>query len=499
MKNVEIQKTSFYIISDIIEDRIKNDLNFHDIGSENYQRIKNKLCNKRMNNRGIHRTKQGYYLDGNAFAKYVSSKRLKAILIHGDLYLYNNITGRYDPVSETFLDKCMKEILEEFSDEVWSIANQNTYRKAFYLNLEHVIRPPINPDRLLLKNGILDINEFCSGNVNALHPFSPDEVHILRIPHDYDPKASCDLFRETVSDIFNHDLQIINNFQELMGYLLYYGGEWKIQKFYVFYGKGSNGKSLICTIIRKLLGENNCSSTPLDRLHETFALQDLYGKMVNIAPETEQKRLMDTATVKAMCGGDAIRYEFKYKAPFTDLNYAKLIVCTNYPIKTSDTSRGFYRRLHVFPFDNQYKELKKGEKPKSNVKYMDTTLEAKLSSELTGILNFALEGLKRLKLNGWKLSECKRIEEIQDKYYQEANEIDAFMNQCLSIRANCRAKSSEVYDKYTEWSLQVLNRNVTYSRNEFHKKFREYLNSEGIIWSRSEIHGIDYYSGFFIN
>jgi putative DNA primase/helicase len=488
-----------FIEVDLLEKQLKDRLDSCQVGTDEHQFLELMLFNMQSNNRGIKETKNGYSMDGNIYAKYVNNIRLKAVMVNDILKLYNFKEGMHQLVPETFLNKCLKEILEECSAKVWSISNQNTYLKAFTLSLNHLIRVPINPDRLLLDNGILDINEFCSGKADALHPFSPSEFHTVKIPHKYDPNAKCELFQRTVADIFNHDHEVIQSFQEMLGYLLYYGGTWKIQKFFVFYGKGSNGKSLLCSIIRKLLGENNCSSTALDRLHETFALQDLYGKMVNISPEAEQKKFMDTATIKSLSGGDAIKYEFKYKAPFTDVNYTKIIVCTNFPIKTSDTSIGFFRRLHVFPFDNHYKELKEGEKPKANVKYMDTSLEEKLIKELPGILNFALEGLKRLKNNDWKMSECKRIKEIQDKYYNDANEIEVFTDQCLSIRVGSRSKSSEVYDKYVDWSLKVLKRNVTFNRNEFHKRFREYLDKEEITWSKSEIHGIDYYNGFFIN
>lgn len=499
MNNVEIRKTSDFIKVDPFEENLRECLRMCRMGTDEYQILQLKLYNMQMNNRGISDTKKGFVIDGNIFAKYLSDMRLDAVNTNGKVKFFNYAEGDYQAVDETFQNKCLKEILEECPSNVWSVANQGTYRKAFLLNMEHLVRIPVNPNRLLLKNGILDIEGYCSGVPDVMHPFSPEEVLTVKVPHEYDPNAKCDLFRNTVADIFGQDSELIRSFQEMMGYLLYYGGEWPIQKFFVFYGKGSNGKSLLCSIIRKLLGEKNCSSTPLDRLHETFALQDLYGKMVNISPEAEQKKLMDTATIKALCGGDAIRYEFKYEAPFTDLNYAKLITCTNHPIKTNDISIGFFRRLHVFPFDNQYKELKEGEKPKPGVKYMDTSLEEKLTKELPGILNFALEGLKRLKNNNWKMSDSKRIKDIQDKYYNDANEIEVFTDQCLSIRVGTRSKSSEVYDKYVDWSLKVLKRRVTFNRNEFHKKLREYLDKEEIPWSRSEIHGIDYYNGFFIN
>lgn len=494
MNVLEKRLPSNYIFKDKSEDALKRSRDTNMYNSPEYKVAAQIYLKNLMKNRGISREKTKYELDCDKFGKYVHIYRIRAKLIHQQVYFYNIVTSTYDQVDERFILKCMKEILEECPCKVWSMGRQNTYLESFMLCLEHITELIPDPNSLLLKNGILHIDDYCSGKLKLI-PFTPDEIHLTRIPHNFDLTAKCEIFEQTLNDIFNNDRQLVLSFQEVLGWLLYYGGHWKIQKIIIFYGKGANGKSLLCSVIRRMLGEENCSSTFLDSIQERFGFQDMFGKMVNISPESEQKKDLNSASMKAVCGGDAVTFEFKYKPAFTAYNYTKLIISTNSKIKTSDKSMGFFRRLHIFPFENTYKELKAGEQRKPNVKYMDTTLEAKLTAEIPGILNFALEGLKRLIMNDWHLTESDKMRAFQEQYYYEANELECFADQCLLFKEGSKIKSSEVYSIYEKWCRDKHLKGVSYGRIEFHKAFKEYLNNEGVIWSSVEIHGYQYYKG----
>lgn len=494
MSMVTTREPSYYISKDNTEVRLKKARDALGNGSADYKVATSTYKNQLMKNRGISSNKSKLELDCDKFGKYVFYVRIRAKLIQNQVYFYNIVEGTYDQVDERFTLKCLKEILEECPLKVWSMGRQKTYLESFMLCLEHIKELAPDPNSLLMKNGILHINEYCIGHQKLL-PFTPDEIHLTRIPHNFDPTAKGKVFEQTLNDIFNNDKQLVQSLQEVMGWLLYYGGQWKIQKVVVFYGKGANGKSLLCSVIRRLLGESNCSSSFLDSVQERFGFQDMYMKMVNISPEAEQKKDLNSASFKALCGGDAVTFEFKHKTAFTAYNYTKLVICTNSRIKTNDKSKGFFRRLHIFPFENTYRELKAGEEKNPNLKYIDTDLEAKLMDEIPGILNFALEGLKRLIENNWHLTESDKMKAIQDQYYYEANELEVFTDQCLLFKEGSKIKSSEVYTIYEQWCRNTLMKDSSYGRNEFHRVLKEYLNSEGVIWSTSEIHGYLYYKG----
>lgn len=71
-------------------------------------------------------------------------------------------------------------------------------------------------------------------------------------------------------------------------------------------------------------------------------------------------------------------------ATLTD--YAKMLFCLNELPRTNDKSNGYFRRFQIVPFKVQI--------PKSEV---DSKLAEKIvSTELPGIMNWVLEGRKRL-------------------------------------------------------------------------------------------------------
>src|SRR5208283_2759033 len=92
---------------------------------------------------------------------------------------------------------------------------------------------------------------------------------------------------------------------------------------------------------------------------------------------------------KMLTGGDSIGTEKKFKDEYSFVNYAKLIFSANKPPKVTDEdSYAFWRRWILIEFPNQFGDDKK-----------DPEILNKLTAEaeLSGLLNWALEGLARLR------------------------------------------------------------------------------------------------------
>ena len=138
---------------------------------------------------------------------------------------------------------------------------------------------------------------------------------------------------------------------EIIAYCCY--RDYPIHHLFCFIGSGSNGKSTFLSLLNKFLGIKNCCSTSLDKLCDNnFAAASLYKKLVCIMGETNFSTMKRTELLKKLTGQDLIDFEFKNKMPFTDVNYAKLIISTNTLPETTDRTDGFYRRWVTidFPF-----------------------------------------------------------------------------------------------------------------------------------------------------
>jgi putative DNA primase/helicase len=163
------------------------------------------------------------------------------------------------------------------------------------------------------------------------------------------------------------------------------------QKMMWLIGEGSNGKSVVLDIVRDMVGSENCSSVPFSGFAGRFNLEQLQDKLVNIDPDMSISALFAPsvdAKIKSIVGGDWISLERKGKPVFQAKLVAKLWAGTNCMPTSKDQSHGFFRRVLILQFNRIITEAEQ-----------DKFLTQKLRTELPGIFNWALEGLKRLQHN----------------------------------------------------------------------------------------------------
>ena len=76
-----------------------------------------------------------------------------------------------------------------------------------------------------------------------------------------------------------------------------------IQKGYVNYGIGSNGKSTFLTILRNMIGINNTTSIPMQLFQKNqFIGYELRGKCANISADGGTEPITKTGYIKSVLG-----------------------------------------------------------------------------------------------------------------------------------------------------------------------------------------------------
>jgi len=171
----------------------------------------------------------------------------------------------------------------------------------------------------------------------------------------------------------------------------------------MFVGFGRNGKSKTIELMKRFIGAENSSSLPLRALHEeSFSLSELFGKMANLSADLSRTDLKETGIIKSLIGRDTIQAKRKYLRDLNFVNYAKMVFGANELPKIYDTTDGFWTKwiLIEFPYKFISKEIYnslKGEDKKTH-KIMDIDIIKKITTkeELSGLLNYALDGLDRI-------------------------------------------------------------------------------------------------------
>lgn len=93
----------------------------------------------------------------------------------------------------------------------------------------------------------------------------------------------------------------------------------------------------------------NCNS-----LKKGSGTHEINQKLLNIVPELPATKIKDVSTFKGIVTGDEISADIKYKSRQTIVPYAKHIFTTNCLPQVNDPTNGFYRRLNIVMFDNEF-------------------------------------------------------------------------------------------------------------------------------------------------
>ncbi|WP_394900132.1 DNA primase family protein [Clostridium butyricum] len=310
------------------------------------------------------------------------------------------------------------------------------------------------------------------------------------MPFEYDPNAKCDKFLKFIADITENDSQLIALLQEIVGYCL--TAETRAEKGFYFYGSGSNGKSLLTKIITELVGKMNISNESINGMSRRFGLQSLIGKTVNISAENELKdgKAVNTENMKALISGDNVTIDIKHKEPIEYKPICKLIFLVNSLPNTTDVTHGYFRKILIVPFNKKFEGTNK-----------DVNLFEKIkANEMPGILNWALEGLKRLKDNNYQFTESNAVNKLMDKYQKDQNPVISFVEDMIVADEENKISKKELINKYYTWVRQqgIDDKNST-SNQKFWKMLEAALNKLNIHIEEKKVRGIRHLKGIRLN
>jgi|LSQX01.3.fsa_nt_gb putative DNA primase/helicase len=340
--------------------------------------------------------------------------------IKSEMWIYKE--GIYVPQGKSFVREFSRKILGEaystqLSNAIISKIEADTFiEHDEFFNTNYVEEIP-------LINGILNIR------TRELTEHTPQKIFFNKLPVTYDPDADCPNVLNHFRNILNSDEEV-KVMMELFGYLLL--KEYKIEKAVMFVGFGRNGKSKTIELMKRFIGAENCASLPLRALHEeSFSLSELFGKMANLAADLSKTDLQETGMIKSLIGRDTIQAKRKYLRDLNFVNYAKMIFAANELPKIFDTTDGFWTKwvLIEFPYkfvtQEQYDSA--SEEDRKMWKIMDPDIIEKLTEEeeLSGLLNYALDGLDRL-LAHKDFSYTKSTNEVKDMWIRKSDSFTAF-------------------------------------------------------------------------
>ncbi|MBD8071546.1 phage/plasmid primase, P4 family [Bacillus sp. PS06] len=421
--------------------------------------------------------KNSYSFNANVFAKQFIRRCHVRSTKDGRLFLYHK-KGVFEEPSEVELGKVIRTLMHEGRWNSWNSKAEAEVVKVLLREADIVDEMNTMRNFINLKNGMLCLDRF------ELLPHHPSYLSTVQLPIEYEPKAVAPTFVQFLKGITKDDEELIRVHQEVLGYLL--SAETKAEKAFFFYGSGGNGKSVLVSIITRLVGEENVSSIPLAEFGKQFGLEGLINKTVNIAAENEMGgNALKTENFKAIVSGDTITVNIKYYPSISYKPHCKLVFVVNALPDSMDVTHGFFRKLVIVPFPQKFESAEQ-----------DKELTDKLLAELPGILNWAIIGLKRLRENNYQFSYCTAIEECHRTYNVEQNPVREFFLEHIVLKEGARIRQSDFHDIYLRWlNEQGIDDKGTKSRQKFWRYFKIVLANEGIPIVTKKVRGTVYFEG----
>lgn len=228
--------------------------------------------------------------------------------------------------------------------------------------------------------------------------------------------------------------------QEIFGYLLV--PDTSQQKIFLLVGPKRSGKGTIASVLTELIGTRNVCSPSLNSLGGDFGLQPLIGKQLAIASDMRIGYKADLAAIAEnllrISGEDGVSINRKYKDHWTGRLLVRFFIMSNEVPRLVDGSAVLATRFVPLVMERSYYGQE------------DLELRARLMAELPAILNWSIEGWKRLMARGrFQLPPSSQavIEELEDM----STPISTFLREMCELSADATTPKVAIWEKWKAW------------------------------------------------
>ncbi|MFF0133999.1 phage/plasmid primase, P4 family [Streptomyces mirabilis] len=284
------------------------------------------------------------------------------------------------------------------------------------------------------ENGLLRIRD------RALLPHGPEFFNLVSVPFAYDPDASAPTWHGFLAQLWPDDPDAIAALQEWFGYVL--SGRTDQQKILLIVGPSRSGKGTIARVLKALVGKENLAGPTLAGLGTNFGLSTLIGKSLAIISDARLSGNDNSQVVERLLtisGDDTIDIDRKYREPWTGRVPSRLMILSNELPHFGDSSGVIANRFILL--STRLSWLGKE----------DPTLTDRLTAEMPGILNWALDGLARLQRNG-RITQPPSSREAITTMQDTASPTSAFVRERCTTGPTFSIPVDDLWNVWREWS-----------------------------------------------
>lgn len=351
-----------------------------------------------------------------------------------------------------------------------SINNKEFEEVTRYLHdYAPIVRRCEDPDMVPVKNGIFNYR------TKELLEFAPDMVFLSKSKVDYNPNATnVHIHRDedgTDWDIESWSLDLFNDSEPMqtlifqtIGACLRPGHNWGKAAFF-YNTMGNGGKGTICSLIRNILGIDNCANIQIADMSKRFDMSQIIGKQAIITDENDVGEFVDRAGIfKCLVTHDPINIERKYKDKIRYEFKGFMIQCFNDLPKSKDKTDSLYRRQLFVPFPKSFTGVERKYIKDDYLKRQD-------------VLEYVQ--YKVLNMDYDELIEPEECRQLLDEYKTANDPIRDCLEEILPEIANDVVPTQFIYDVYKAWYRKNVDGGKPKSNREFMKPLRDFIEKDG--------------------
>ena len=259
---------------------------------------------------------------------------------------------------------------------------------------------------------------------------------------DFDPDPEAPLpehWYRFLLQLFDDDRESIELLQEWFGYCL--TSDTTQQKMLLIVGPKRGGKGTIARVLAALVGTGNVCGPTTSSLAGPFGLQPLVRKSLGIISDARfHGEGISTVVERLLCisGEDRLTVDRKHMSSVTIKLPTRLMFLTNELPRLSDSSGALANRFLIIKLTQSFHQRE------------DPHLTETLLQELPGILNWAMDGLRRLQERRHFVmpsSSIQSVQEIEDL----ASPVASFVRDCCEVGNELRVSVNDLYEAWKSW------------------------------------------------
>lgn len=357
------------------------------------------------------------------------------------VYYFNQSDGIYHPADTVEIKHQIDQyLLAGYSDFEWDSGTFKFFLEHITTKAKVVEEMGAKPGIIVFKNGTLHLKDM------SLHPHSKDNMAITALPCNYDPTARSNLVKKYATDVSNGSLNMEKSIQEFLGAVLVHSV--RPHRALIAVGAGANGKSCLLFLAEILCGREVAAKISLSDLvsKKSFDRLSILNANLVVIHELEQGLKLEhllSENPKRLITSEHIDAEEKFGKKLYFKPRMTLMCASNYMPIIEKPSPSLMRRLLIMRFTRSFSE--KEQNP-------NLIRELSKEKELSGVVNYALEGYQRLRQQNYVYS----LQEESDAYYlqcaKEFAPYNLFVQENVVPCAGNKLNNDDLSNAYKLWA-----------------------------------------------